>query len=149
MSCTILYWDQQLWQSVDGSIADHLNFKQKQLPSGDSVAFGTGSFSPQPFPISLHAILIRWVVGGWGGDVRDDSVDTFFSHFSGRPQCVLLVWAGTSTLWCCPSSISSADHDVAHPRGVLKDCVFVVVVVVSTGCRDAVPVSTSSKATWH
>ena len=28
---------------------------------------------------------------------------------------VALAWAGISTLWCCPSSISSADHSVAHP----------------------------------
>ena len=26
-----------------------------------------------------------------------------------------------STLWCCPSSISSADHGIAHPQGALKD----------------------------
>ena len=37
------------------------------------------------------------------------------SLFSRRPLWAVLVWAVMSTLWCCPSSISSADPGVAHP----------------------------------
>ena len=37
------------------------------------------------------------------------------SVFCRRPQWAVLAWVGKSTLWQCPSSISSADHSIAHP----------------------------------
>ena len=37
------------------------------------------------------------------------------SLFCRRPLWAVLAWARMSTLWGCPSSISSADHSVTHP----------------------------------
>ena len=54
--------------------------------------------------------------GGGGWRKRDDSPDiSSFSLFCGRPLRAIPAWAGTSTLWRCPSSISSADQGVARP----------------------------------
>ena len=50
------------------------------------------------------------------GDMGHDSAEILFqSFFRRRPLWTVLAWAGMPTLWCCPSSISSADHGVAHP----------------------------------
>ena len=40
---------------------------------------------------------------------------TSSSSFCGRPLWAVLAWAGMPTLWRCPSSISAADHGIAHP----------------------------------
>ena len=40
---------------------------------------------------------------------------SFSSISCRRPLWAVLAWAGMSTFWCCPSSISSADHGIAHP----------------------------------
>ena len=54
---------------------------------------------------------------GRKGDMRNDSAEIPFPvFFCRRPLWAILAWAGMSTLWCCPSSISSADHGVAHPQ---------------------------------
>ena len=37
------------------------------------------------------------------------------SLFCRRPLWAVLAWAGMSTIWCCLSSISSADHSITHP----------------------------------
>ena len=58
--------------------------------------------------------LTYWVVGGTWGTIQHRP---FSSLFRRRPLWAVLAWAGMSTLWCCPSSISFADHGVAHlPR---------------------------------
>ena len=52
---------------------------------------------------------------------RGDNYDKWFSSdslpvvFCRRPLWAVLALAGMLTLWCWPSSISSADHGVAHP----------------------------------
>ena len=53
-----------------------------------------------------------WVVGGTWGAIQQRSS---FSRFCRNSLWAVLAWAGMATLWCCPSSISSADHGVAHP----------------------------------
>ena len=55
--------------------------------------------------------LTGWVVGGTWGTIQQRSSSCLFY---GRPLWVL-PWAGKSTFWCCSSSISSADHGLAHP----------------------------------
>ena len=50
--------------------------------------------------------------GGHEGWFSRDPVPVFFCR---RPLWAVLAWAGMSTLWCCSSSISYADHGVAHP----------------------------------
>ena len=42
---------------------------------------------------------------------------TSSSLFCVRPLLAVLARRGISTLWRCPSSISSADHGIAHPSG--------------------------------
>ena len=37
------------------------------------------------------------------------------SLFCRGPLWAVLTWAGMSTLWCCPSSISSAEYGIAYP----------------------------------
>ena len=45
--------------------------------------------------------------------MRNDSAEIRSSSlFCRRPLWAALAWTGTSTLWCCPSSISSANHGV-------------------------------------
>ena len=50
---------------------------------------------------------------------RRGTWQTIQQRFSSSVFCrslwAVLARAGVSTLWCCPSSISSADHSVAHP----------------------------------
>ena len=58
------------------------------------------------------SLLADLVVGGIWGTIQQRSSS---SHFCRRPLCAVLAWAAMSTLWCCPSSISSANHGVAHP----------------------------------
>ena len=50
--------------------------------------------------------------GGQEGRFRTEPLPVFLCR---RPLWTILAQAGTPTLWCCPSSISSADHGVAHP----------------------------------
>ena len=56
--------------------------------------------------------LTNWVVGGTWGAIQQRSSS---SHFCRRPSWSLLTWTEMSTLWCCPSSISSADHGLVPP----------------------------------
>ena len=69
-----------------------------------SVQHGSVQFSP----------LTGWVVGTTWRTIQQRSSS---SLFSGRPLWVVLTWVRMSTLWNCPSNISSADHAVTHlPR---------------------------------
>ena len=58
--------------------------------------------------------LTDWVVGGIWGTIRQRSSSSLFCR---RPLWTILSWAGMSTFWCCPSSISSVHHSVTHPPG--------------------------------
>ena len=62
----------------------------------------SGQFSP----------LTDWIVGGTWGIIQQRSSSSLFSR---RPLWAVLAWLGMSTFWCCPSSISSADHSFTHP----------------------------------
>ena len=56
--------------------------------------------------------LTDWVVGGTWGTIQQRSS----SSLSWRKYLwAALAWSGMSTLWCGPSSTSSADHGVVHP----------------------------------
>ena len=68
---------------------------------GHAVKMNTVQFSP----------LTNRVVGG----TRQTIQHRFFSSVFLRPLWAVLAWAGMSTPWCCPCSISSADHCIAHP----------------------------------
>ena len=76
--------------------------------------------------------LTAWVVGGrgWGGGWGWWGIQqrSFSGLFCGRLSWAVLAWAGTSALWLCPSSISSADHGITHP-GALKDGFAEAVIV--------------------
>ena len=56
--------------------------------------------------------LMDLVVGQTWGMIQQRSSSSLFCR---RPLWALLAWTRMSTLWCCPSSISSADHGVTHP----------------------------------
>ena len=75
--------------------------------------------------VQSHVLLISqelqfscfpWTIRSSGGHVGRFSSDplSVFFFFCKRPLWVVLAWVGMSTLWSCPSSISSADHSVAH-----------------------------------
>ena len=65
--------------------------------------------------------LTDWVVGGTWGSIQQRSSSSLFCR---RPLWAALAWAGMSSLWCCLSSISSADH-----RRCLQEWFWI-------GCRD-------------
>ena len=50
-----------------------------------------------------------------GGGLRDDSVDILFQCFLQETLESSSGMGRVSTLWCCPSCISSADQGVVHP----------------------------------
>ena len=56
--------------------------------------------------------LTVWVIRGTWGTVHQKSSSSLLRR---RPLWAVLAWAGMSTLWCCPSSISSANHGVICP----------------------------------
>ena len=67
---------------------------------------------------------------------------SFSSLFCRRPFWKALVWAGVSTLWCCPSSISSVDHGVAHPPRCPEGWFM-------RGCRDVWHARSTSHHLWE
>ena len=56
--------------------------------------------------------LPDWSIVGTWETIQQRSSSSLFCR---RPSWAVLARAGMSTLWCCPSSISSADYSVAHP----------------------------------
>ena len=56
--------------------------------------------------------LTNWVVGGTCGMIWQRSSSSLFYR---RSSWAVLAQAGMTTLRCCPSSIPSAGHVVAHP----------------------------------
>ena len=71
-------------------------------------------FSSVPWPtesLGGFSSLVSWCFEP--SHMRDDSAESF-SLFC-RPSWAVLAWAGTSTLWRCPYSFTSADHGVARP----------------------------------
>ena len=56
---------------------------------------------------------------------------SFSSLFCRKPLWAVLALAGIFTLWCCPSSISSADRGL----GAWSYILFVLVVVVFLTCK--------------
>ena len=73
--------------------------------------------------VSLHVSMFSSVQSldqfGCQGDMRDDSAEFLFQSFCKRSSWAILARAGMFTLWCCSSSISSADHSFTHPPGCL------------------------------
>ena len=65
---------------------------------------------PTPVPCLSPDRLHRRGEGGTGTIQQRSSSSLFYR----RPLWAVLAWARMSTLWCCPSSISSADHGVAR-----------------------------------
>ena len=77
----------------------------------------------------------------------DQPAEILFQSNCKRPLWAALPWAGTSTLWCCPSSISSANHSITHLHrclegwfwrgwyGICRTCIF-----LSLGSCQEVPV---------
>ena len=57
--------------------------------------------------------------------VRDKSAEILFQSFCfcfcRRWSLAVLAWGGTPALWCCPSSISSAYHNVATLQDPVND----------------------------
>ena len=65
--------------------------------------------------------LTDWDVGGTWGTIQQRSSSSLFCR---RPSPAVLAWAGISIFWCCPSSISSADHGVAPNSKCLEEWVW-------------------------
>ena len=79
-----------------------------------SVQFSSVQFSSIQFSSLQLSSLTGWVVEETWQTIQQRSSSSLFCR---RPLWAVLAWAGMSTLWCCPSSISSADYGVAHlPR---------------------------------
>ena len=63
------------------------------------------------------SLLTDWVVVGTWGMIQQRSHSTLFCR---KPLWAVLPQAGMVTLWCCPSSIFSADHGITHPPRCLE-----------------------------
>ena len=72
---------------------------------------------PLPHPttqfrvVSVH-FLTDWFIRGTWGVLQQRSSSSVFCR---KPLWKVLAWAGMSTLWCCPTSISPTDHGFAYP----------------------------------
>ena len=65
-------------------------------------------------PSSSSVQSLDWL--GCPRDMSDDSAEiSFHFFFCRRPLWAVLACTDMSTLWCYPSSISTADHGFAHP----------------------------------
>ena len=67
-----------------------------------------------------HTQQTYWVVVGEGGGAGGEAWGTLQQGSSSSLSIYGPLWeglarAGMSTLWCCPSNTSSADHGFAHP----------------------------------
>ena len=69
------------------------------------------------FPVQFSP-LTNWVIGGTWEMIQHRSSSSLFCR---TPLWAVLAIAGMFTLWCCPSSISSANHGVAHPPKCPKE----------------------------
>ena len=91
------------WQKLENNV-------WKSSPN-TGLVFGEGvQFSSVQ---SLHQL-------GCQGTWRTIQHRSSFSLFRRRPLWAVLAWADMSTLWCCPSNISSAEHRVTHPPRCLE-----------------------------
>ena len=98
--------------------------KKKKKKKEKKALFPVTQLTSFFFYLNLNCLQFSsfpWPVGSLGdlrGMIQQRS---FSSHFCRRPLWASLAWAQImSILWCCPSSISSAYHGVAHIQGVLK-----------------------------
>ena len=94
-------------------------------------AFSSVQFRPLPYLVD-------------GRTWQDDSTEILFQVFSPscrRPSWAILARAGMSILWCCPSIISPADHDVAHPPRCTEGWFW-------RGCRRDWEVSMMNSSSW-
>ena len=73
--------------------------------------------------------LTDWVIRGTWGMIQQISSSSLFCR---RPLWADLAWAGISTLWHCPHSISSADHGITHPQRCPDGCFWRGCCVVET-----------------
>ena len=97
------------------------NFSTELIVGGNNMIIITKtkiSFMPCHWLNSLtvqFSPLTDWVIGGrtWGM-IQQRSSSSLFCR---RPLWAAVAWAGMSTLWRCPSSISSADHPPRCPKG--------------------------------
>ena len=69
---------------------------------------------------SVHSLDLL----GHRGDMRDDSAEIFLQSFLQEALVSSSGRAGISTVWWCPSSTSSVDHDVAHTPKVPRRMVL-------------------------
>ena len=70
---------------------------------------------PAPFSHSVQfSPLTDWAVGGTQQTIQHRFSSIFF-FFCRKPFWAVPAWAGMSSIWCCPSSISSADQGITHP----------------------------------
>ena len=67
--------------------------------------------SPSFSSVQFHPFT-DWVIRRIWGTIQQTSYSSLFCR---KPFWALLAEVGMSTLWCCPSSISSADQGVTHP----------------------------------
>ena len=99
-----------------------------------------------PRPLVFESVT-DWVAGGHEGRFSRDPRPVFSA---------IPVRAGMSTLWCCPFSISSADHGIAHLlrcpegwfwRGCCRDC-HTRIVTVSNSWQLPEEVPVDPKGSW-
>ena len=106
--------DSEVLPNTKVQFSDSLFIPQKaiQLTWGHVHAWLDSSLDWTAVQLSSFQSLDRLGHRGTRGTIRQRSCSSLLCR---RPLCVVLGWADKPTLWCCPSSIFSADHGVAHP----------------------------------
>ena len=110
---------------------------------------------------SIQFRSVHWPIkssGGHEGWFSRDHLPVFLFGGGGGELLAVRVWVDMSTLWCCPSSISSAYHGVAHPqrcperwfwrgfRGVWH--AWTMRVSVSWQLKEEIPVDPQGSWSW-
>ena len=82
-----------------------LNSPPASSSYGNSLSYHSNYFGTQAVQFRFASPLTDWAVGEtwWTNKQRPSS-----NPFCKRPMQTVLAWAGMSTLWHCPSSISSS-----------------------------------------
>ena len=144
-------YPQLLWSCFPGDVNTYLSCWTSENPLPATVV-------PQHLTLFWLFSSVPWPIRSSGAHKGRFNRAPLPVSFCMRPLWAVLAWAGMSTLWCCPSSISSANHGVVYPprcseRLIWRGCngvwhVPTMQVSVSWQLPEEVPVDPEESWCW-